>query len=200
MAYLTGKGTNSIGTNSIADWLKAIFMMLLLPAFALALVLSALNQFARKAGLGVAKPPNPAGLLTRPYAGFVDKMRNQWDWTSVLSKMMLIGVVYFVMSVGIAKVSVVFLAWMNEAVEEFSVFEVCMAYLVVGETMFLNPLCPATPVYLTGGVVVVRAMERYLSGCNVKSSALANIKRCQLNTTTMEVNTRDCGVELYLGT
>lgn len=65
---------------------------------------------------------------------------------------------------------------MNESLETTSLALVCVAYIFVGEFMFCNPLIPATPVYLTGGVVVVRSAERLLSGCVAGSGMLSQVR------------------------
>jgi hypothetical protein len=41
------------------------------------------------------------------------------------------------MVVGVAKISVVFLSWMNGNLEGVALELVCLAYLVMGEIMFL---------------------------------------------------------------
>eukprot|EP01047_Picozoa_sp_COSAG01_P016815 COSAG01_NODE_872_length_12988_cov_4.918846_8_plen_971_part_00 len=190
-----------LASPSVIDWVRAIGIMLLLPVFIFLLFLSAINQAARKIGIGrELKPQEKDLLLTEYYANIVKKMREEWEWTSVLSKCMYVGIFYFIMAVGIAKVSVVFLSWMNEALEGVDLSWVCLAYLVVGEIMFCNPLCPATPVYLTGGVVVVRAAERYLAGCEATSDNLSAIRSCDVDPVTNLLKKETCGHVPYAPT
>jgi hypothetical protein len=67
------------------------------------------------------------------------------------------------MSVIVAKLTVVFFAWLNMAVADWPLVAVSVLYIFVGLTNFLNPACPATPVYLTGGIVVGHASEVFFS-------------------------------------
>lgn len=164
--------------SKLGDWFRAMFMMLIFPTVFLPLVvLSVINQFFRKMGLGMELEPGEKTLtLTKRFSDLVRNMQTDWNWTSILNKICLIATAYFALSIAVAKLAVVFLSWMNESLETTSLALVCLAYVFVGEFMFCNPLIPATPVYLTGGIVVVRSAERLLSGCVATSEMLSRVR------------------------
>ena len=164
--------------SKLADWFRAMFMIVVFPSVFLPLLfLSAINQFFRKAGIGQELEMEDGQLFfTKKFSTLISDMQNEWDWTSVLNKICVLGTVFFVASIAVAKLAVVFLSWMNESLETTSLVLVCVAYIFVGEFMFCNPLIPATPVYLTGGVVVVRSAERLLSGCVAGSGMLSQVR------------------------
>ena len=164
--------------SKLADWFRAMFMMLIFPTVFLPLiVLSVINQFFRKMGVGRTLEPEEKTLtLTKHFSDLVNSMQTEWNWTSILNKICLIATAYFALSIAVAKLAVVFLSWMNESLETTSLALVCLAYVFVGEFMFCNPLIPATPVYLTGGIVVVRSAERLLSGCVASSEMLSRVR------------------------
>jgi hypothetical protein len=164
--------------SKLADWFRAVFMMLIFPSVFLPLViLSVINQFFRKMGLGKELEQGERTLvLTQRFSQLVNDMQSTWDWTSILNKICVIATIYFAFSIAVAKLAVVFLSWMNESLETTSLALVCVAYVFVGEFMFCNPLIPATPVYLTGGIVVVRSAERLLSGCVASSTMLSRVR------------------------
>ena len=145
------------------DWFRAIVLDFGFVVLAVCFAGSWVNQQVRKSfGTKVMDADEAAQPLTPPMMAVLEDMK-KWPWTSVLSKMIMLGVFYFFMSVIIAKITVVFFAWMNQAVAEWPLAFVSLLYIVTGLTNFLNPACPATPVYLTGGIIVGRAAETYFS-------------------------------------
>lgn len=164
--------------SKLGDWFRAMFMMLIFPTVFLPLaILSVVNQFFRKIGVGRELPKEEQTLtMTKEFSQLITNMQNEWNWTSILNKICLIAAAYFALSIAVAKLAVVFLSWMNEKLEDYSLALVCVAYVFVGEFMFCNPLIPATPVYLTGGIIVVRSAERLLSGCKASSLMLSQVR------------------------
>jgi len=87
----------------------------------------------------------------------VKAMRN-WAWTSVLVKVMYLSLLFLVLSVGISKITTLFLSWLNQTLtEHFGLVAITIIFMLVGITMFLLPPVPGVPVYITSGVVIVNA-------------------------------------------
>ena len=86
----------------------------------------------------------------------------KWKWTLVFRKVIFWGTVYFVLSVGAAKYTNLFLAELLAALKraELSLFAVSIVYIFVGLCMFLLPPVPGVPVYLTGGILLSGMAEK----------------------------------------
>ncbi len=160
-----------------ADWGRAIFMLLLVWFFVPFGVVACVNQTMRKIGLGrPLKEDERMLFFTEAYADVIHHMATDWQYSSILHKAIVLGVAYFVLAIGVAKASIVCMAWMNEQLESASLGLVVLAYIGSGLTMFLNPACPAQPVYLTGGILVVNSAERMFAECTATSEMLGDLK------------------------
>ena len=76
--------------------------------------------------------------------------------------MIILGTVYFVMSVGAAKYTNLFLAELKLMLAEagLGLEVVSVIYIGVGLCMFLLPPVPGVPVYLTGGILLSAMAEK----------------------------------------
>lgn len=85
-----------------------------------------------------------------------------WKWTLVFKKVVFIGTLYFVLSVGAAKYTNLGLAELLAALKaaELSLIAVSGIYICVGLCMFLLPPVPGVPVYLTGGILLSGMAEK----------------------------------------
>ena len=79
--------------------------------------------------------------------------------TAVLTNAAYVGIFYFVCDVGVGKGATLFLGWMISVMKELHPAVVIVAFIGLGVCMFLLPPVPGPPVYLTGGVLVVGALE-----------------------------------------
>jgi hypothetical protein len=159
-----------------SDWLRALMLLMFAPFLPLFLVLSATNQLCRRFfdWIGRTCKVNSAGLPTKPldehdrhlwltayWQSQLNSVAN-WPWASVLSKMIYWGAGFLLLVVGVGKVTTVFLSWLNEQLEPLDVGAVVVIFMAVGLTMFLCPVIPGIPVYVTAGLVVTRrAMIEY---------------------------------------
>jgi hypothetical protein len=159
-----------------SDWLRALVLLMFAPFLPCFLVLSAINQLCRRLfhWLGRACKVSSASLptkaldendrhlwLTAYWQSQLNSVAN-WPWASVLSKVIYWGAGFLLLVVGVGKVTTVFLSWLNEALSEFSVVAVVLIFMATGLTMFLCPVIPGIPVYITAGLVVTRrAMDDY---------------------------------------
>ena len=80
-----------------------------------------------------------------------------WNWTSVLVKVIWLGVFVVVLVVGIGKAVNIFLAELNAVLETLPLTQVTLIFVAVGVFMFLLPPVPGVPVYLAGGVCLTNA-------------------------------------------
>jgi len=141
---------------------KGLIIVLCMPIMPFILVLSMGIRVMRKMGLSFA-----------PYRRDEDKemkwlTRYTWrtftwlwgtDTTSVLTWACYIAIFYFVCDVGVGKGAVLFLGYMISIMKELNPGVVVVCFFILGVSMFLLPPVPGPPVYLTGGVLVVGAME-----------------------------------------
>jgi hypothetical protein len=70
-----------------------------------------------------------------------------------------IALSYFIISIGVGKGAVIFLAWLVSYLKAQEVWLVFLVFFGIGVFMFLLPPIPGPPVYLTGGIVIVGALE-----------------------------------------
>eukprot|EP00051_Salpingoeca_urceolata_P005512 m.73872 g.73872 ORF g.73872 m.73872 type:complete len:928 (-) comp14390_c0_seq2:177-2960(-) len=149
-------------TQSLANWLKALFVLgfaWLLPFY---LVLSFANQRVRQLTgwsrhHAVASSTEQGHLwLTLRTTSQLAKM-SKWNWTSVCAKMMFIGYFYILFSVGVGRLTTLLLSVLNEELAALSLGVTSTIFFLVGITMFLLPPVPGVPVYVAGGVILVKS-------------------------------------------
>ena len=145
-----------------SDWARACFLITCGFPFAALLVISALNQFIRvRIVCCTPLPTDPAEyklVFTKAFSNIIERMRG-WRWSSVLRKVMWLGVIFVMLVVGVGKVTTVFLSWLNVALESFPLAATIGIFYLVGIIMFLLPPVPGVPVYLFGGILLVNAAE-----------------------------------------
>merc|ERR1719265_602485 len=56
--------------------------------------------------------------------------------------------------IGVAKMTFVFLSYLNEALSAIPIMWVMVAFFLIGLTMFLLPPVPGVPVYITSGIIL----------------------------------------------
>jgi hypothetical protein len=79
------------------------------------------------------------------------------NWSSVLGKSALLGSIYMLSVVGIAKVTTVLLSMLNEALAALDLAVVVVMFYILGVAMLIAML-PGSPVYVCGGVVLTSAV------------------------------------------
>jgi len=77
-----------------------------------------------------------------------------WNWSSILTKANLLVMLYWTLSIGVAKMTYVFLSWLNQTLLAVDFLVVLLIFFAVGWTMFLLPPVPGIPVYVTSGIVI----------------------------------------------
>merc|ERR1712137_853234 len=77
-----------------------------------------------------------------------------WNWASILTKVNLLVILYWILSVCVAKLTFVFLSWLNEALTDIALWLVIFTFFIIGYLMFLLPPIPGVPVYMCSGIVI----------------------------------------------
>jgi len=156
------KGTPVLGSmmemrNS--DWLKALLVLsacIFFPAF---LAASFVNQFVRKMGLGKTLDESDQNLhLTLFGSKLWTKIAN-WDWTSILAKGVILGLIYFLMEAVVKRFTMLFLAWLNIQLAPMNIWVISIIVFGVAQVLFAIPVVPGVPAYMACGVIIGAAGE-----------------------------------------
>lgn len=132
-----------------SDWSKAILVFcfnVLIPA---GLLINWLNMKVRR----LQKVPNSE----TPFSPFVTKVldaMSKWNWVSVLCKVCILGELFFMFQVGVARVTYIFLAWLNAELGKLTYAAVIFLVIGIGYLMFLLPPVPGVPVYVFAGSII----------------------------------------------
>ena len=141
---------------------KGLIIVLCLPIMPFILLLSVGIRYTRKIGLSFATHRREEDKETKWITRYI-RDSFMWLWgqetTSVFTWACYIAIFYFVCDVGVGKGAVLFLGYMISIMKELNPGVVIACFVVLGVSMFLLPPIPGPPVYLTGGVLVVGAME-----------------------------------------
>jgi len=134
-----------------SDWIKAMFIVVFSPLLPFAIVMSFINQATRKC-LDITKTLTAEDqhlMITLFFHSALENMR-RWRWSSVLRKATVLGFLYFIIVVGVGKVTQLFLAWLNIQLSEsgINIWGISGIVFLVGIILFLIPAVPGVPIYL----------------------------------------------------
>jgi len=124
--------------------------------------LSDVSRSSRAVATG-AQPP-PCDDVFTIGARYILEEISTWHLSMVFSKVCLIGEILFVMQVGIAKLTAVFLSWVNHELQNWDYGLVILIVFGVGYCLFLIPPVPGVPIYVFCGVVLAKQAERTVFG------------------------------------
>ena len=162
-----------------SDWVHAFCIFAGGPLFCIYLLLSLLNQGIRKCAQGFK--PKEGGQhggttfckqITAEERGRAltsiahDKLAAmaQWQWTSVLLKVMWLGIAVWGVKYG-STLTYMGLAYIIKLLKTLgSCAGVCAIFFVIGEIMFLIPVVPGIAVYLGSGVLIPPTCAASLDG------------------------------------
>lgn len=137
--------------------LKAIGVLAFAPFYLLYCFFSVVNQIFRRS-LPCTKEVHGDEehlMMTQLGSNIADSLA-KWNWTAVLSKMIWIGFIYFIFSVGVGRLTTLGLSVLNFELRNSELPAVTAIYFITGWVMFLLPPVPGVPVYLTGGIVLAK--------------------------------------------
>lgn len=155
----SGKARARVEALRSSNWIRAAVLLALLPVLPLACGVAALNQLARRL-TGVQLEPGDEKLcVTRAFHRQLAHVREHWPWASVLHCACVLCLGTVVMVVGVLNGTSVFLSALNDYLRSFPLSQTVAIYMAVGLCMFLCPVVPGVPVYITGGIVVTAAAE-----------------------------------------
>jgi hypothetical protein len=88
----------------------------------------------------------------------------KWNWTSVLTKICYLCIFFFTCVIGVGKVCNVFFSWLNVQLSTMAFGPMIGLFIGFGVSLFLLPPVPGVPVYIIGGITVVKNGEAPLGG------------------------------------
>mmetsp|Transcript_56348 Transcript_56348/g.123455 ORF Transcript_56348/g.123455 Transcript_56348/m.123455 type:complete len:784 (+) Transcript_56348:206-2557(+) len=126
---------------------------MIIPVFFPLLMFFALSSITQMARLCTGRAQGHTRWMTPVGSAVWDSLARR-NWGKVLPWVCRWALLYFVMSVGVAKLTFIFLSWLNGELEELSFGLVAVVFFLVGFSMFLIPVVPGIPVYVTGGIML----------------------------------------------
>lgn len=163
--------------SSGSDWLRALGVIALFPASFVIFPLSFLRQLGRRC-LPFTKPVDEAEsklVFTLEVSKFLARAR-RWHWTSVLTKMIYWGILFFCVSVMAARVLNVFFSYLNSVfvANRYSFVAVVFLYLAAAAFVFQFPPTPGMPIYYAAGVIIpqVAISDQIISSSNANNANL----------------------------
>ena len=151
------RATNKAVTGTHADVFRAIMlstpMTLLIPVF---LTISAINQFVRRYISKTAKSMDEKlhrGFFTFRVGKFLEEC-SQWRWSAIMINTHYWIALLVSLNVLAGTFTVVFLSWLRLKLATAGFAFTYVVFSLVGLAMFLIPVIPGIPVYLTGGILL----------------------------------------------
>lgn len=148
--FISQLKATSMGTKGIEflsnDWGKSLILFTSLPFIVLGRTLYLLKKRIYGSKHDVSEPAEAEGKNEH-------KLEN-WEYGSVLTKALVWGMVYFLLSVGVPRIVVVFLSALRGWLVDFNLLGISAILLGVGLLLFLLPPVPGVPVYAICGVVI----------------------------------------------
>jgi len=132
-----------------SDWTKAVLLAgfnVLIPAF---FALNMLNQYVRKRR-NITRDTDKFTPLGRQLFNDI----YNWDLVRVMTRVCILAELFFMLQVGVAKLTNIFLSWLNTALSPLDFGVVILLVVLVGMTMFLLPPVPGVPVYVFAGIII----------------------------------------------
>lgn len=123
------------------------------------LILDWLTQKLRKWRNAEDRKGIPGDSLT-PVGRKLVKELKTWNWTSIFTKICILGEVFFTFQVGVMKVTYIFLSWLNDTLSSMSIEVIVLLVFLIGSCMFILPPVPGVPVYVFAGILLASAGER----------------------------------------
>jgi len=134
---------------AMSDWARAFFMIsmgLVIPVF---FVMNSMNQKVRRwRGLS-----HSDAWFTEGTQKVLIQLEH-WNWVSILSKVNLACELFFTFQVGVSKLTIIALSWLNGELAGLSLISVVIIFVFIGLVMFLLPPVPGIPVYVTSGLII----------------------------------------------
>lgn len=168
---------------SESNWVDAFIIFLLMPVVIPYLCISFITQFIRKK-TKLGKPMNDG--KERPDKNFIFTLESQWlvkrmlawELGNLLSKVLTLGILWFVFVILIGRVVNVFLSFLSELLAPLSLGITTLIFFGTGLGLFMLPPVPGLPVYLTGGILLSQSAQ--LNGLSFGQAGGYSILICAL--------------------
>jgi len=131
------------------DWFRACFVMGFNAGLPAMLCVEVVRQRVRR----LRGTTTSTDLLTHEAYAVIEMLKS-WRWGSIFVKVNWLVILYWTLSVGVAKITIIFLSWLNEELSQIPLIWVCVIFFGIGYVMFLLPPVPGIPVYITSGIII----------------------------------------------
>jgi len=142
------------------DWVKALCLIFFWPLVPVYFLVEAIHQGCRYVG-------SMCGVLDIPQSGYVTEEARlhlhramEVNKTSVLTKSIIAGVLYFLMQAMVSVGITIFLAWLVDLILLWDPVSTMVTLCAVGIVLFLLPPVPGMPIYLASAVLLVAQGQR----------------------------------------
>lgn len=138
-----------------SDWMRALLLVLFFPLFFIVIPLAACNQLGRRLVRRLNAEERKLWLSVEVSQRLM--MISRWNWTSVWSKCIWWGVIFFTLSVIGARFINVFFSWLQTqfVANNIGVAPASAIFVAVGFVTFMLPPIPGVPVYIACSVIIV---------------------------------------------
>mmetsp|Transcript_58155 Transcript_58155/g.107381 ORF Transcript_58155/g.107381 Transcript_58155/m.107381 type:complete len:747 (+) Transcript_58155:113-2353(+) len=142
------------------DWVKALCLIFFWPLVPVYFLIEAIHQGCRYLF-------SMCGVLDAPKSGYVTEEAQlhlqhalEVNKTSVLTKSIVAGVIYFLMQAMVSVGITIFLAWLVDLILLWDPVSTMVTLCIVGIVLFLLPPVPGMPIYLASAVLLVAQGQR----------------------------------------
>ena len=147
-----------------SDWCRALAVAVASPLVLVLLVLSVANQAFRVSVLRSVVLPSERQLWVTQRVSAILSRLAQWNWSSILRKVIVITFSYIVLVVGVMKVTMLLFSYLTHVLRPQPLWLSTLVFVAVALTMFLLPPVPGAPVYITAGVLLTPIAEQTVGG------------------------------------
>jgi len=144
-----------------STFFKGFFIITCGPTILIYWAISFLNQLVRKLGMPLSKQLTEGD---KKFALTITASRQKafmlsWEWTSVLTMAVNIGIFVQVMSVLVTKFTYLGLAMLKDEISSWEIWQVTLMLISVGLFLFMLPPVPGVPIYFMAGTMLVGVCE-----------------------------------------
>jgi hypothetical protein len=163
-----------LSSSLFTDWFKALFLIGLAPFLPFYFLASVINQMLRKRlpfGYTIDNDREQNLRLTAAASAQLRAIK-RWRWSSILVKIMWIGVIYAILEVVVALMTNIFMSWLNDVLLTLPLYATALVFFVVGVLLLNLPPVPAVPIFVTAGIILGQQGEKDLTFAGAQGLAI----------------------------
>jgi hypothetical protein len=163
-----------LSSSLFTDWFKALFMIGLGPFLPFYFLTAVVNQMLRKClpfGYTIDNDREQKLRLTAAASAQLRAIK-RWRWSSILEKIMWIGVIYAILEVVVALMTNIFMSWLNDVLLPLPLYATTLIFFVVGVLLLNLPPVPAVPIFVTAGIILGQQGEKDLTFAGAQGLAI----------------------------